>query len=124
MSPAIYTAGRRDGSAPRTAVITAQQGVSNDAAAMPITRPSSPSRVELMTVKGRIPKHRGGRHRKNSAVLKPLLEAIRACLTATGFSSRAPSISLYFRHQALFDPRGPFHAGYRRAAAAGDPPFQ
>jgi hypothetical protein len=34
------------------------------------------SRVELMTLKGRSPKHRGGSHRKNSAVLEALFETI------------------------------------------------
>src|SRR5262249_62402501 len=34
------------------------------------------SRVELVTLKGRSPKHRGGSHRKNSAVLEALFETI------------------------------------------------
>jgi Phage integrase family len=39
-------------------------------------RPPSLSRVELMTLKGRSPKHRGGSHRKNSEVLEALFETI------------------------------------------------
>jgi hypothetical protein len=44
------------------------------------------SRVELMTLKGRSPKHRGGSHRKNGAVLEALFETIDR-------SGRAESLS-------------------------------